>query len=163
LQFFCFALFDRLTEDRNINPIHQANLLLKRDLHQWFSGPVDEIFFRMPSPTLQFLFLKRCLEADNSGSFTLHHAEFDDDWVEQTLADLGYRSTTRSRRNLLDGLEMHGLCSSIDYDRAKKIVAAPLIYRYVRSSNSSFEGLLKKLGKEIERERAAWELEPLSV
>ena len=162
LQFFCHALFDRFTGDRNFSPIHQANLLLKKDVSQWFQTAVDEIFFRIPSPTLQYLFLRRCHEAESAG-LTLSHVELDDDWLEKTLTDLGYRSTVRSRRNLLDGMEMHGLCAPISYDRAKKIITAPLIYQYIQRSNSSFENWLRKLGGEIDRERSAWELERLSA
>jgi len=161
LQFFGHALFNRFTEERNFDPLKEANLLLRRDVNQWFPTAVDEIFFRIPSPTLQYLFLRRCADADTAGQ-SLVHAEIDDDWLENALLQLGYRSSTRSRRNLLDGLEMHGLCTAIDYDRSKKTVSAPLVYYYVQRSNSSFESWLKKLGTEVERDHLAWELERAS-
>jgi hypothetical protein len=157
LQFFCHALFERFTGDRGFDPLRQAHTLLKKDLHEWFSSAVDEIFFRIPSAALRYLFLRRCYEADASSEL-INQAEFTDDWMEKALLDLSYRSTTRGRRNLLDGLEMHGLCSAVDSDRAKKVVAAPLVYSYVRRTTGAFDAWLGKLGQEIERERVVWEL-----
>jgi hypothetical protein len=111
-------------------------------------------------PKLQYLFLRRCQQADLAGQ-PLNLAEFTDDWLEQALLELGYTSTIRGRRNLLEGLEMHGLCTAIDYDRAKKVVAAPLVFNYVRQSVTSFDAWLTKLGTEIDREYSVWELTKL--
>jgi hypothetical protein len=157
LQFFCHAFFDRFAGGSGSDPLRQAHLLLERDLHEWFSNAVDEIFFRIPSPTVRYLFLRRCHESETAGQ-PLNQGEFSDDWVEKTLLDLGYHSNTRGRRNLLDSLEMHGLCSAIDYDRAKKVIAGPLVYHYVRKSNNSFDAWLAKLAQEIEKECTVWEL-----
>jgi hypothetical protein len=49
LQFFCHALFARFAEDRNFNPLRQARILLRKDIYEWFSTAVDEIFLRIPS------------------------------------------------------------------------------------------------------------------
>jgi hypothetical protein len=157
LQFFCHAFFDRFAADRNFNPIREAHVLLEKDLHEWFPTAVDELFFRIPSATLRFLFLRRCHEAEASGQ-QLSQAEFSDDWLDATLNGLGYRSTVSGRKNIMDGLEMHGLCAASDYDRSKEFVAAPLVYQYIRKSINSFDNWLAKLGKEIERERGVWEL-----
>ncbi len=158
LQFFCRELFERFTDERHFNPILQAQSLLKKDLHEWFPGAVDEVFFRIPSSTVQYLFLRRCQTADDAGQ-ALSNAEFTDDWIEWALRDMGYRSNMRGRRNLLDSLEMHGLCVAIDHDRAKRVIAAPLIYPYVRQTVEVFDTWLAKLGKETEREREVWELQ----
>jgi hypothetical protein len=157
LQYFCHAFFDRFAGDRNFDPLKQANILLRRDLHDWFSNAVDEVFFRIPSPAIQYLFLRRC-QQNEAVNRPLTQAEINDDWLEEAIASLGYDSTVRGRRNIMDGLEMHGLCASIDNDRAKRVVAAPLLYTYVRQTVSSIDGLLAKLSKEIEREREVWEL-----
>jgi hypothetical protein len=161
LQSFCYALFERFAEDRNFNPLGHANMLLTNDLHAWFAPAVDEIFFRIPSSALRYLFLRRCHEAEGLGQ-PLNTSEFSDDWLETALNDLGYRSTIRTRRNLLDGLEMHGLCTAVDYDRAKRVVTAPLVYQFVRQTIAPFDSWLAKLAKEIERERDMWDLEKSS-
>jgi hypothetical protein len=157
LQFFCHALFDRFTLDRAFDPMKQANTLLKKDLHEWFPTAVDEIFFRIPSAALRYLFLRRCYEADSAGQ-PVNQAEFADEWIDTALSDLSYTSTTRGRRNLLDGLEMHGLCVAVDYDRAKRVVAAPLVYSFIKRTTTNFDIWLAKLGQEIERERVVWDL-----
>jgi AAA+ ATPase superfamily predicted ATPase len=162
LQFFCHALFQRLTEKGNADPVQQAHLLLERDIDEWFSSAFDEIFFRIPSPAIQYLFLRRCQESEIA-KLSPSQAEFSDEWVEAALLDLGYRSTIRGRRNLLDGLELHGLCTALDQDRTKKVVAAPLVYQYSRKTVSGFETWLKKLGREIERERQIWDLESIGM
>lgn len=158
LQYFCHSLFDRFANDRSFDPWIHTNLLLQRDLHRWFRDAADEIFFRIPSSAVQYLFLRRCQEAEASGQL-LNQSDLTDDWVEKALAALGYHSRIRGRRNLLEALEMYGLCSAADYEREKKIIAVPVIYQYVRQTNPSFDSWLVKLGKEIERECDIWELE----
>jgi hypothetical protein len=157
LQSFCHELFERFTDDRAFDPVREVQTLLKKDLNQWFTSAADEIFFRIPSAAVRYLFLRRCLDSEKAGQ-TINQGEFSDDWLEKTLAQLAYKSTTRGRRNLLDALEMHGLCSAVDNDRAKRVVAAPLVYSFVRRSTLDFETWLAKLGTEIDRERVVWEL-----
>jgi hypothetical protein len=157
LQFFGHALFNRFGSKPAFDPLAEAKALLTTDLSEWFSSAVDEIFFRIPSPAVKYLFLRRCYEAEMAGE-PLTQSGFGDDWIEASLASLGYRSTTRGRRNLMDSLEMHGLCTAVDYERSKKVVAAPLVYRFVRQEVPSFDKWLVKLGNEIDGEEAVWEL-----
>jgi hypothetical protein len=153
-------LFDKCANDKRSSPLRHAKSLLGKELDSWLPNAVDEIFFRMPSVTLQYLFVKRCADAD-AAQQSLGTSDFNDDWLEAALAELGYRSTIASRRMLLDGLEMHGLCSTSEYDRAKKVIAAPLVYRFIRETVAPLGNWLQKLGKETQRERLAWKLDKL--
>jgi hypothetical protein len=157
LQFFCHALLDRLVGGHDSDPLRAAESLLSEDLHEWFSTAVDEVFFRIPSATVQYLFLRRCHEGIATAQ-TLASAEISDDWIEEALARVGFRSTTRGRRNLLDSLEMHGLCTAADYSHSRLLIAAPLVYTYVSQSSAAFDRWLEKLAREVDREREVWDL-----
>jgi AAA domain len=157
LESFCRELFERFTDDSEFDVVREVQTMLKRDLNKWFAAAADEIFFRIPSAAVRYLFLRRCLEAEKAGQ-SITQGEFSDDWLEKALSQLRYKSTTRGRRNLLDALEMHGLCTALSYDGAKRVVAAPLVYSFVRRSTADFEVWLAKVGSEIEDERKVWEL-----
>lgn len=157
LEAFCRELFERFTDVRDFDVVREVQTMLKRDLNQWFAPAADEIFFRIPSVAVRYLFLRRCLEAEQSGQ-SISQGEFSDDWLERALLQLKYKSTTRGRRNLLDALEMHGLCAPLSSDGTKRVVAAPLVYSYVRKSTADFELWLTKMSTEIDEERKVWEL-----
>jgi hypothetical protein len=162
LQYYCLSLFESAIKNRGHQPlIISAQRLLsnKDDLVACFSDPVEEIFYKLRWATLQYLFLRRCHEMRER----LRSAVIDDDWLKATLASLGYEATTNSRRNLLDGLEMHGLCSAFEHDRRRQKIATPIIYHFIQKTEASVEGLLEKLRADIPREAAVWRLERIGA
>jgi hypothetical protein len=147
LQYFCANLFGQVTAGDGGNLLTAAQTLLKRDLVECFAVPVDELFYKMPSPTLQYLFLRRCQEADQRDE-EICAAVLEDDWVQQTLASLGYDSTLASRRNVLEGLEVHGLCVPDHQNRRRQVIAAPVMYLYVKREGD-LDRVLPKLREDI--------------
>ncbi len=118
------------------------------------------MFYRYTYAALQYLFLKKCTEAEEAGQ-ELTKTEIDDDWLEETLTGLGYSSTIRDRQNLLEGLETHGFCTAVDHKRCRQVIAAPVIYHFAKVTEDSIPKFLRKLKGDIRREEATWGLEPL--
>src|SRR5262249_39969629 len=117
----------------------------------------EEIFYNLRWATLQYLFLKRCAEAGDR----LRHAMINDDWVIGTLAGLGYQATTQKRRNLLDALEMYGLCTAFEQDRRRQLIASPVLYQVIKKTEESVPSLLNRLRADVAREARIWGLEPV--
>jgi hypothetical protein len=162
LQYFCYGLFERVTADADEDVMAAANRLLRReqDFAECFSTPVDDLFFKMDSPTLMYLFLHRCHEAD-AGGHEVNGAALDDDWVEEALERIGYGSTFGGRRNILDGLEIHGLCVPESAARSRQLVAAPVIYPFIKNEGS-LDKLLAKLKDDIRTDYQRYGLAPRS-
>src|SRR5262249_23497238 len=129
LQHFCDNLFQRATSGGATNmPQAIRGLLNDRDSFlACFSEPVHQLFTNINKPTLQYLFLKRCEEADQKGE-SVATADLDDEWIKRTLADVGYHAPFAVRLNLLEGLEIHGLCVPESAGRHRQIIAVPVIY-----------------------------------
>jgi hypothetical protein len=157
LQYFCYAFFEKVSTKANCDPINEANALLHKHLGDWASSAVDEIFFRIPSSLQKYLFLRRCKEAEDANRHLLQ-TDITDSWVDTTLQSLGYCSTLQGRLNLMEGLEIHSLCTAGDEDRFKKVVCAPLIYHYVKDRVRELDGFLDTLANDAKKEAAIWEL-----
>jgi AAA domain len=157
LQHFCYALFEHVAAIPDCDPVSEARALMHKHLDDWASSAVDEIFFRIPSSLQKLLFLKRCKEAEEANTHLLQ-AEITESWVDTTLQSIGYASTLPGRLNLLEGLEIHTLCSAGDNDRLRKQVCAPLIYHYVKHRVQDVDAFLDRLATDVRREAAVWEL-----
>ena len=155
LQHLGQALFEKVARggNRDLN-IAAASLLEKEEL-TCFMDPVHEMFYRMPSSTQRYLFLRRCHEAASEGK-ELRSIELDDDWVETVLQEEGYESTYDGRRFLLGDLEIRGLTRAAKVgSTSRQRIAAPIVYSFIRHAEGK-NGVLKliaKLGKEIKLEK----------
>jgi len=158
LQYFCYAFFEKVAAKPRCDLFNEANALLNKHLGEWAQSAVDEIFFRIPSALQKLLFLQRCREAEESGRHPMQTAEITDAWVEEKLRTLGYDSTLQGRLNLLEGLEIHSLCTAADDDRLKKVVCAPLIYYYVKDRVRELDSFLERLAIDVKKEATVWEL-----
>jgi len=161
LQYFCYTLFEKIAEapGPDIDLLNLADTILGKDLQESFQSAVEEFFVRMPSTLMKYLFLRRCREAESPGrDHELSHTEFDDGWLQSVLTELGLDSTHGSRRKLLEGLEMHGLCVFVDDDRTRMVVATPIVYRYFDRTTPDFAQLLQKYADDARREGDLWEM-----
>lgn len=160
LQYFCGRFFeDLLNPNTDSDSVTVVESLLRRGLVDCFADPVDEVFFRIPSASIRCLFLKRCLAADSANE-ELRRAEITEEWIDQTLLGMGYKSTFSGRRSLLEGFQVHGLTSSVQGNPAVQSVASPIIYLFVKRTVASVEELTKKLQADMHREIAIWQLSP---
>jgi hypothetical protein len=162
LQYFCQALSETIVGGRRAHSlVENADWILndRRALVACFNDPVDEIFYHQRWALLQYVFLAKCHESASK----LHSAVIDDDWLEDALQRCGYSSTVNDRRNILDNLEMHGLCSAVNQDRRRQAISAPIIYHYVRQTEQSVDGLLEKYRQDLAQEASVWGLRPTSA
>ena len=111
----------------------------------------------MPSALMKFLFLKRCRDTELAGH-DISQTEIDDNWLESVLHELGFASSFQARRNLLEGLEMHGLCAFLDDDRTRMSVATPIVYRYIERTVPKIDSYIKKHAEDVRREEELWDL-----
>jgi hypothetical protein len=160
LQYYCMSLFEAVIKTRG----HQSLVVSARrildnndEMVACFDDPVEEIFYKLRWATLQYLFLRRCFEEKGP----LRNSVINDDWLHETLADFGYTATTGDRRNLLDSLEMHGLCTALEHDRRRQLIASPIIYHYVQRTETSIPTLLERLKADIPREARVCRLEEI--
>ena len=157
LQLFFETLLSRVLR-HSVDVTTGVRRMLRGDqLAPWISEPADEIFFRLKSPLLRALFLQRCLDTDKAGS-SLKTAVFDDDWLESCLTHRAMKSTTLLRRNLLDALEVRGLTISQPANRGRHTIAAPILFEYIRSTESSLERYAKKCWGEAAAGWDSWSI-----
>jgi len=161
LQFFGYALFDQLKGQASPDILLTAKRILRKDLPQFFDSPVEEVFYRIPSAMLTYLFLERGSEAAQRKDDPLHKAVIDDDWVQRKLASLGYETTVAARRNLLDAMEIHGLTCAQDGARSKQRITVPVVYHFVARMESPLSRYVDKLKMDIADEVKEWNLQPL--
>ncbi len=159
LQAFCYSLFEKVARESRVLPAMQS--LLGTQLVECFKESIDQVFWIQNSATLNYLFLKRCAEADNSGQ-KLTHIEITDEWMGSALRDLGYEAPTLERRNLLEGMELRGFTSRADGNNGdRQIVVAPIVYFYFKNTGD-LQRLLARLAEDIRIEGPIWGLQPIS-
>jgi hypothetical protein len=108
-----------------------------------------------------YLFLQRCWEADrNRGE--VGNAVLDDDWIEEALQAAGYEAPLLSRLNLLEGLQIHGLCVPEPRNRHQQTIAVPVVYTYLKREKS-VERWLPKLIKAIPEDPLQYGLKARTV
>lgn len=162
LQYFCSSLFEKLIKSENTNILELSKLIIQKELVSCFSEPIDNVFYRMPSVILRYLFLKKCQEVDKEKTKKkLIQIQIDDDWVDETLKKLGYDTTTIIRRNLLEGLELRGLTEPEMENRSIQRIVAPIVYHYIKKSEPDIDKLLEKYASEIDGEKDLWSLTTL--
>jgi hypothetical protein len=159
LQAFCYDLFERVAGDTNVRNALQT--LLGKDLVECFGESMNEVFWQRNSATLNYLFLKRCVEVDRAGQ-KLMQVEITDEWLRAALRELGYEAATLDRRNLLDGMELRGFTSREGSSNGERQwIVAPIIYYFFKSTEPDFARLLLRLAEDIRPEEEVWKLRPL--
>jgi len=163
LQVFGRALMEQAAlTDEGPDFLDAAQRLLRRDLVPTFRSVIDEVFQRIPSAAIMYLFASRCLEASAKGDELLK-VEITEEWVERALLAAGYESTFAGRRNLLEGLQVHGLTAPTDFDPLRQSIASPVVWLYLLKTVGSPERFLTNLAKDMRREHEAWGLEPIQA
>jgi AAA domain-containing protein len=133
LQCFCDNLFQGVTFGGAPNILQAAKALLEHQevFLRCFREPVHQIFSNINEPVLQYLFLRRCADASQDGQ-ALVTAEIDDEWIKTALAGIGYSAPFALRRNLLEGLEVHGLSVPESPGRHRQMISVPVIYHFLK-------------------------------
>ena len=148
LQYFGKALFEKVARRATASDVNAAaRHLLDSDGIKIFEEAVDELFMRTGSATERFLFLKRCREAELHGE-SLVDVEINDQWTKEVLNSIGYSSTYDRRRLILESLELKSLTTSIGSNRSRQRIAAPIIYSYLRYTESEIDTLIDTLGED---------------
>ena len=148
---FCYRLFEEVVCEKATDVIAASRAILSDNLVRDFHDVVREVFYYMQSPTLQYLFLRRCQEVDRKGG-QLGAAMIDDDWIEGALAEVGILSTVLIRRNILDDLSMRALTEDFEGNPNCQRIIAPLVYRVVKKAERDIDKLIKKYEGEMVQE-----------
>lgn len=157
----CFgdALFhDAITSSKS-DALSTARDILQNKLIATFSEAVREVFRDIPSPTVQYLFLRKCHDAELRGN-AIHTLSFDSDWIEDALMSAGYCSTVMLRRNLLEDMRVRALTEPTEGNPEVETIIAPVVYHVIRRSEKSIEKLIEKYRLEIAREASRRGLVP---
>jgi hypothetical protein len=168
LQYFCHAVYSTVARQTILNLMNGVSDVIGNQMTEVFSEPVEEIFYRMSSSVLRYIFLSACLDAE-ARQKPLHSMVLDDDWIEKALSAAGYASNTTSRRNLLEGLEVRGLTQPVGGDHSVQLIIAPIVFRLIkrtftsRSDGKGLDRLLMKYRMEIDGEKDNWGLIRLAV
>jgi hypothetical protein len=170
LQYFCAELFQRLAGgDTTANVVRslgrpefvqEINALISSRLIECFGPAVDELFGKIPSPLVKYLFVKKCRDALKLGE-RLHQVYFDYDWVQQCLRELGYEGTFQSYSNVLEALEMYSLCTGASDTNNKMMLTAPIVYAYLEKSIGPLDGMITRLADDVQRRPPEYELQRL--
>ena len=158
IQFFCEELFERLVDSASGSLVEKAQTIVRKDQARCFNDPVTQVFHNIDSGLLKYLFLRRCHDADLA-HLELRQALLDDDWLVRALDFLGLCATTTARRNILEALEIHGLCFAADYNRSKQRVAVPMIYIFLKEVEHPVTALIDKYAQDIPSEIERWNVE----
>jgi hypothetical protein len=78
--------------------------------------------------------------------------------VKQALRDIGFDSTYTGRRNILEGLEVHGLTAPLEMNRDVQMIAVPAVYLVIKHTHKEVSTILERLRVDIIREASAWQL-----
>lgn len=159
LQVFCNELFKRAILGGE-DPAAVAQAIASGDrMLDVFVAAVDEVFGRLASPMLKYVFLTYCLEMQTKRE-ALHGAVIDDEWLERMLDNRGWQSTVDGRRRILEGLEIYGLTLSVNYNHARQQMAAPVIFNFLSQNEPNLKRVARQYGIDAERELDLWLLEP---
>ncbi len=161
LQYFCYALFERISTsgggERN-RILEDAQRILGRDLVECFSKPAEEVFWRLGSPTLCYIFLRHCIEAEKSRR-SLITAEMNDDWLIETLRTIGLKGGIFDRRTILEAFEVRGLTYRAEQSSGdRQIVSCPAIFKFIKATESDVMRTLGKFLSEIASDSDKWHL-----
>ncbi len=156
IQVFCLELFSRATYQPE-SLVQIASSLIGGEMAASFQDAVRQIFWGLPRSLPKYLFLLRCREAHDEAT-ELWQAELDDDWLIERLKRLGFSALTDARRAILEGLEVHGLCSAIGFNRTRQRIAVPIVYRYIKEVEHPVTDLINKLAADVEKEQSIWGL-----
>jgi hypothetical protein len=161
LACFCDALFQNtLTNEKANDALTVARDIVQNKAVSTFSEVVREVFHDIPSPTLQYLFVRRCYDFELR-NLPINSVYFDLDWVEEALCAAGYSSTIMLRRNLLEALRVRALTEPTDGNPDVETIIAPIVYHVIRKAERNIEKLIDKYRLEIGREAAKIGLLPV--
>jgi hypothetical protein len=157
LQHFCQSMFLRLIQSKTPTPdlLDIGKSLIASEIISSFSEAATELFYRVRSPLLRYLFLAACV-GEARKERPIAHVQIDDDSVEKALLNIKIESTTLSRLNLLEGLETRGLTQPVGGYHGRQEVIVPLIYYYIERAERDLHGLLQKYAREARREAPEW-------
>lgn len=158
LQYFCSALFEKVVGLDRPDVIRAARQIIDMECEVCFREPVDLLFYNEASSTLKHMFLTRCIEIDRDNQ-PLVKGDLDDDWVEIYLRACGFSSTSRVRRNMLEGLALRGLTEPVGGNQAIQRIIAPIVYIVIKRTEPKLEKLLATYLREMERDAPNWRLE----
>jgi hypothetical protein len=158
LQYFCSAVFKKLAQNSSIDIMSIASTIVDNEFVQCFSEGVEDLFYSIPSPLLKYLYLRACWRAERNEE-TFGGIILDDDWLRLELKSLKLGSTLAVRRSIFEALEMRCLTEAVIPHRDKQRIAAPLIYRVIRSAEMSVEMYIEKLRLEASHDASYWGLE----
>lgn len=159
LQALCYDLFERVARDQRVLPSIQA--LLGKDLVECFRGTMDEVFWVRNSSTLNYLFLRRCVEFDKAGQ-KLTQIDISEEWLRIALRDIGFEAATIDRRNLLEGMELRGFTSRADGSNGDvQVVVAPIVFNFFKQTEHDLSRLLERLVEDMRNEASTWNLRPI--
>jgi hypothetical protein len=127
LTAYCEALFARVV-GKETSVVEMARDLLKgRD--EGVTKAINEVFFAISRPVIQYLFLQHCLER-HAAKEKLMHSFISESWIDETLRKAGYKSRFATRLFLLEALNTRALTEP-DLKRDDQCrVIAPLVFNY---------------------------------
>jgi AAA ATPase domain len=147
LQFLGWEVFDRVIEAPDRDVYHIIRELLEGDGVEHFDQAMEETFFRTTSALEKFLFLSACHEGASRGR-SIASVELNDSWVRSALAKVRVSSNSEQRRQILEGLELHGLTSAVHANRARQRITSPIVYTFLMH-NEDLDGYLEALRREV--------------
>jgi hypothetical protein len=172
LQYFCAELFQRLAGAHTPNRpnrtlgrpefAQEVNTLISSRLIECFGPAVDELFGKIPSALVRYLFVKRCRDAVKIGD-PLQGVYFDHDWIQHYIRELGYDGTFQTHSNILEALEMYSLCTGVSDLSNRMTLTAPVIYSYLEKSVGSIDAMINRLAEDVQRRPPEYELRHLAV
>jgi hypothetical protein len=148
LQYLGRALFDRIFSRNQLNLETSLLDIIEHHSTKVFENVIDEIFYRVSTITQRFLFLKRCMEAEQANQ-NVSDAELTDSWVKDTLRAAGYGSTFDGRRMLLESMEMAGLTGAVADNQSRQRILTPIIWRAIKASEPDIPTLVQTFAEEI--------------
>jgi hypothetical protein len=158
LQYFCHALFERIATGGERRILEDAQRILGRDLVDCFSEPAIEVFWRLGSPMLCYLFLRHCIEAESSRR-SLIAAEMNDDWLIETLRVIGFKAGILDRRTILEALEVRGLTYRAEQSSGdRQLISCPAIFKFIKATQGDLPRTVGKFLAEIPNEAGKWNL-----
>jgi hypothetical protein len=119
---------------------------------------MEEVFHNVRDPLVRYLFLKRCMSAYEE-NIPLRSAIINDAWIDSALSEIGLKSTYTIRRNILVSMEMPGLTRADGYVHDRQIIAAPVVFWFLRElEEGEVDRLIGVLGEEVIDEAPRWSL-----
>ena len=159
LQFVGENLFKQQTESEGFSPLTALKNATRKDIHDCFEKPIEQLFYNVDAPTIKYLFLRACYEGLRNKQ-ELSKVVISEEWIYQTVNRLGYEIDTNAKQNLMTALEFYGYCCRSTESRSVLRLSAPIVYRYINKMNKPIESLISSLRKDIARDYARWDLTP---